>query len=368
MTENKMVYLNGEYLPLNEAKVSVLDRGFLFGDGIYEVIPSYSGHLFHFQDHLQRLENSLAGIRLANPHTREEWLAILSPLLDTTIDQYIYLQITRGVGPKRDHAFPDNIPATVFAMCSAIVPFAGLNQGVKAVSMDDSRWQFCNIKAITLLGNILHRQEAIDQGCAEALLVKDGYVVEGAASNVFAVIDGVLCTPPKGNDILPGITRDVILELARKNNIACSEYKIPFAKLQTASEIWVTSSTREIVPIVELDSIRVSDGKPGPVWHAMQQIFQDYKKSLIMSEQTFFEFPCQFPVKAMGKADMELDLLVIEIVRRHVPDVKPDAVTSRPSKDGNFIAITVVIEASSKKQLDAIYQDLSDHPHVLMAL
>ena len=279
MLENKTVFLNGQYLPLDEAKVSVLDRGFLFGDGVYEVIPSYSGHLFHFQEHLERLENSLAAIRLANPHTREQWLEILTPLLDVNLDQYIYLQITRGVAPKRDHAFPDGTPATVFAMCSAIVPFAGLNDGVKAVSMDDTRWKFCNVKAITLLGNILHRQEAIDQGCAEALLVKDDYVIEGAASNVFAVIDGVLCTPPKGNDILPGITRDVILDIARKNDIPCREDKIPFTALQTASEIWVTSSTREIIPIVELDSKQVSDGKPGPVWHAMNQLFQTYKKS-----------------------------------------------------------------------------------------
>ena len=279
--ENKTVYLNGQYLPLNEAKVSVLDRGFLFGDGVYEVIPSYSGHLFHFQEHLERLENSLAAIRLTNPHSREQWLEIMSRLLDADFDQYIYLQITRGVAPKRDHTFPDNTPATVFAMCSAIVPVADLNKGIKAISMDDSRWKFCNVKAITLLGNILHRQEAIDQGCAEALLVKDGYVIEGAASNVFAVIDGVLYTPPKGNDILPGITRDVILEIARKNSISCREDKIPFAALQTASEIWVTSSTREIIPIVELDSKSVADGKPGPVWQAMNQLFQAYKQSLL---------------------------------------------------------------------------------------
>jgi D-alanine transaminase len=281
MMENKTVYLNGQYLPLNEAKISVLDRGFLFGDGIYEVIPSYSGHLFHFQEHLERLENSLSAIRLANPHTREQWLEILTPLLDANFDQYIYLQITRGVSPKRDHAFPENTSATVFAMCSAIVPFAGLNKGVKAVSMDDTRWKFCNVKAITLLGNILHRQEAIDQGCAEALLVKDGFVVEGAASNVFAVIDSILLTPPKGNDILPGITRDVILDIARKNKIPCREEQIPFAALQTASEIWVTSSTREIIPIVELDSKPVSDGKPGPVWQTMNQLFQAYKQSLL---------------------------------------------------------------------------------------
>ena len=279
--ENKTVYLNGDYIPLNEAKVSVLDRGFLFGDGVYEVIPAYSGHLFHFQDHLQRLENSLTGIRLANPHTREQWLNILIPLLNPQHDQYIYLQVTRGVATKRDHAFPENIPATVFAMCSNIVPFAGLNNGIKAISVDDSRWQFCNIKAITLLGNILHRQEAIENGCAEALLVKEGYVVEGAASNVFAVIDGILTTPAKSNTILPGITRDVILDIARKNDIPCREDNISFAAIQTASEIWVTSSTREIIPVVELDSKLVGDGKPGSVWHIINHLFQAYKKSLL---------------------------------------------------------------------------------------
>jgi len=278
--DNKTVYLNGQYLPLNEAKVSVLDRGFLFGDGVYEVIPSYYGHLFHFQDHLTRLENSLAGIRLANPYTREQWLEILTPLLDAGENQYIYLQITRGVAAKRDHAFPEHIEPTVFAMCSKIVPLAGRDNGVKAVTMDDSRWGFCNIKAITLLGNILHRQEAVDQDCTEALLVKDGAVTEGAASNVFAVIDGVLVTPPKSNDILPGITRDVILEIAAKNNIPCREQRIALDALKSADEIWITSSTREIIPVVELDGKPVANGKPGPIWQTMNQLFQAYKQSL----------------------------------------------------------------------------------------
>jgi D-alanine transaminase len=278
MMENKIVYLNGDYLPLTEAKVSVLDRGFLFGDGIYEVIPSYYGRLFHFQDHLTRLENSLAGIRLTNPHTREQWLEILTPLLDARENQYIYLQITRGVADKRDHAFPNNVAPTVFAMCSNIVPFTGRDAGVKAITLDDSRWRFCNIKAITLLGNILHRQEAVDHDCAEALLVKNGYVTEGAASNVFAVIDGVLLTPPKGNDILPGITRDVILTIAAENNMPYREASITLDALQTASEIWITSSTREIIPVVELDGKPVADGKLGLVWQTMNQLFQDYKQ------------------------------------------------------------------------------------------
>jgi len=277
--DNKTVYLNGQYLPLADAKVSVMDRGFLFGDGIYEVIPSYSGSLFHFQDHMERLENSLSSIRLANPHDRAQWLEILTPLLDTSLDQYIYLQITRGIDSKRDHTFPENVTPTVFAMCSNIVPLANLDSGVKAISVDDSRWELCNVKATTLLANILLRQQAVEKGCAEAILVKDGYVTEGAASNIFAVIDGILITPPQGAEILPGITRDVILEIARKNNIPYSEDIISLDALKTASEIWLTSSTREIVPVVQLDNETIANGKPGPIWRIMNQLFQAYKQS-----------------------------------------------------------------------------------------
>jgi D-alanine transaminase len=277
--DNKTVYLNGQYLPLCDAKISVMDRGFLFGDGIYEVIPSYSGKMFHFQDHMERLENSLASIRLPNPHDRTQWLEILTPLLDKNLDQSIYLQITRGVASKRDHAFPENITPTVFAMCSNIVPFESLNSGVKALSVDDSRWELCNVKATTLLANILLRQQAVEQGCAEAILVKDGYVTEGAASNIFAVVDGILITPPIGREILPGITRNVILELARENNIPYSEDIISLDALKTASEIWLTSSTREIIPVVQLDNEAIANGKPGPIWRTMNQLFQAYKQS-----------------------------------------------------------------------------------------
>lgn len=279
--ENKTVYLNGHYQSLNEAKISVLDRGFLFGDGVYEVIPSYSGHLFHFHEHMERLDNSLAGIRLANPHKREQWLDILVPLLDPRLDQTIYLQITRGAAEKRDHAFPKSILPTVFAMSSNIVPSDGQPPGVKAISLDDCRWQLCHIKAITLLANILYRQEAIDRGYTEAILVKGNHVTEGAASNVFAVIKGILVTPPKSKEILPGITRDVILEIAKKNHISHREGAIFLDELKKADEIWLTSSTREIMPVVELDSAPVGDGKPGPLWQTMNRLFQTYKQSLI---------------------------------------------------------------------------------------
>ncbi len=275
-----LVYLNGEYLPLADAKVSVLDRGFLFGDGVYEVIPAYAGKLFRLEDHIQRLNNSLSGIRLSLPHSVADWQAIFAPMLDSSKDQYIYLQVTRGYAAKRDHGFPEQVVPTVFAMCSEIKPFAGRITGIKCITLDDIRWQMCNVKAITLLGNILLRQEALDQDCAEALLVKDGLVVEGAASNVFAVIDGVLLTPPKSHQILPGITRDVILELALAHQVPCQEAAISLDSIKTASEIWVTSSTREIVPVIELDGAAVGSGKPGPVWQQLDQLLQAYKQSL----------------------------------------------------------------------------------------
>ncbi len=274
------VYLNGEYLPLSEAKVSVLDRGFLFGDGVYEVIPSYSGHLFRMQDHLDRLQDSMNNIRLQLPYSFEQWMEILTPLLDKTKDQYIYLQITRGVAATRDHAFPKDTVPTVFAMCSDIKPLAGVEAGVKALTMEDSRWEMCNVKATTLLANVLLRQQAVEQGCAEAILHRNGYVTEGAASNLFAVIDGILMTPEKTTEILPGITRKVILELAQANNFKLSEEIISLEALKTASEIWITSSTREIIPVVELDSTPVGDGSPGPIFYKMKQLFQEYKKSV----------------------------------------------------------------------------------------
>jgi D-alanine transaminase len=278
MTEQ--VYLNGAYLPLADAKVSVLDRGFLFGDGVYEVIPAYNGRLFRLEDHITRLNNSLSGIRLPLPHSVADWEAIFRPLLADNRDQYIYLQVTRGSAPKRDHGFPEHIVPTIFAMCADIKPFAGRIDGIKAVTLDDTRWQLCNLKAITLLGNILLRQEALDQGCAEAILVRNGYVVEGAASNLFAVLDGELITPPKSHEILPGITRDVILELASAHNIPYQEDIIALEALHNASEIWVASSTREIVPVIELDGEQVGNGKPGQIWKRMDDLLQAYKKSL----------------------------------------------------------------------------------------
>lgn len=273
-----VVYLNGDYLPLSQAKVSVMDRGFLFGDGVYEMIPVYAAKPFRLAEHLERLERSLAGIRLESPLSFAEWEAIFQRLILGSADQSIYLQVTRGVAPRRDHAFPKNIKPTVFALCAPIAPIPA--SGVRAITVPDIRWKWCHIKAITLLANVLQRQQAVDEGCAEAILVRDGFALEGAASNLFVLAGGVLLTPPKNSDILPGITRDLTVEIALENGIPVLERQITVEELGAAEEVWLTSSTREILPVVELDGRMVGEGVPGPLWGRMNALYQARKALL----------------------------------------------------------------------------------------
>lgn len=277
------VYLNEKFLPADQACVPVLDRGFIFGDGVYEVIPAYGGKLFRLNKHLQRLQNSLDAVRIPNPMDTEHWQTMLNTLVEKNNggDQSLYLQVTRG-SAQRDHALPENPQPTVFAMSNPLKPLAAdiIESGVSAITLDDIRWQRCHIKAISLLPNILLRQEALDQGAAEAILIRDGFATEGAASNLFAVIDGVLCTPPTGPFLLPGITRDLILELATANNIAHREHTISREDLQQADEIWLTSSTKEILPVTQLDNTRVNNGQPGPLFKSMLALYQGYKQQL----------------------------------------------------------------------------------------
>ncbi len=273
-----LVYLNGEYLPLSQAKVPVLDRGFLFGDGVYEVIPVYGGKAFRLEEHLRRLEQSLSGIEMSDPLSSAAWAAIFDRLIVGPEDQQIYLQITRGVAPKRDHAIPAGIAPTVFVMCAPIAPIP--LAGIKAITVTDIRWDRCNIKAITLLANVLLRQEAVEKGASEAILVREGSVLEGAASNILIVKNGVIITPPKGDTILPGITRDLVLELAKNQGLPTEERHISLGELRDADEIWMTSSTREILAVIELDGEPISGGAPGPLWKTLQTAYQDYKQTL----------------------------------------------------------------------------------------
>jgi D-alanine transaminase len=281
-------WLNGRFLPLADAHVSVLDRGFLFGDGIYEVIPVYGGRLFRLPHHLKRLRNSLDGVRISNPMSDSEWETMLNELVarNEGDDQAVYLQITRGVAPRRDHAFPADIQPTVFAMSNALTVNreAAATQGVRAITLDDIRWSLCNLKAITLLPNVLLRQQAIEADTAEAVLINQGLAIEGAASNLFIVKNGLLITPPNGNCVLPGVTRDLIIELAANNSIPYREADIPADDLFQADEIWLTSSTREISPVIQLDNTTVGDGKPGPSWQKMIVLYRDYTDAVRRGE------------------------------------------------------------------------------------
>lgn len=283
------VYLNGAFLPIEDACVPVTDRGFLFGDGVYEVIPAYGGRLLRLHHHLQRLQSSLDGIRLANPVSDSQWADICNQLLDlnrsragSENDQSVYLQVTRGPAARRDHEFPRQVTPTVYVAANPIAAADPqvAEHGVAAVTLNDIRWQCCDIKAITLLANVLMRQQAADQQAAEALLIRDGQVIEGSSSNVFVVKAGLIFTPPKGPLMLPGITRDLILELAGLHGMDCRECGISAAELVDADEIWISSSTREVVPVTRLDGKAVGDGRPGPVWRIMSQHYRDYKDAV----------------------------------------------------------------------------------------
>jgi D-alanine transaminase len=278
-----IVYLNGEFLPLSQARIPVLDRGFIFGDGVYEVIPVYARRPFRLGEHLRRLQYSLDGIRLANPYAEGEWVRLIEELIARCPhrDQSLYLQVTRGVA-KRDHAFPKDTPPTVFMMTNVLsTPSAeAVEKGVAAVSAEDDRWLRCDIKSIALLGNVLLRQRAVDAGAAETILFRDGALTEGAASNVFVVRRGVILAPPKSNLMLPGTTYDVILELARKAGMPCEVRAVSREEVMSADELWLTSATREVLAVTALDGEPVGTGAPGPAFRRMYRLFADFKAQL----------------------------------------------------------------------------------------
>ena len=280
------VYLNGQFLPLAEAGISPLDRGFLYGDGVYELVPVYSRKAFRLDEHLTRLQATLDGIKLANPLDPAGWRAVIEKLIAGAPwdDQSIYLQVTRGADNKRDHAFPPaSVAPTAFAFASPLVTTAPeiRAKGVTAITVGDQRWARCDLKVISLLANILARQQAVEAGCAEAILIRDGFMKEGAASNIFVVKNGVLHTPPKTQLMLPGITYDLVLELATCYGQPLKVAEISENELRDADEVWMTSSTKEILAITTLDGHPVGNGKPGPFGEQMFQWYQDFKNTVM---------------------------------------------------------------------------------------
>ncbi|MEO8410792.1 MAG: D-amino acid aminotransferase [Propionivibrio sp.] len=284
-------YLNGEFLPLAEARISPLDRGFLYADGVYEVVPVYSRIPFRIDEHLRRLQDSLAGIRLANPHSDDEWKAIMLRLIAAAdfADQTLYLQITRGADSKRDQAFPKDVPPTVFLFTAPLVaPSAAQREnGVAVITAPDIRWGRCDLKTVALLANILTRQLSVDIGATETIMIRDGYLTEGSASNVFVVKHGVILTPPKDHQMLPGITYDIVLELAAKYGAPFEVRPVAEAELRSADELWITSSTKEVLGIATLDGQPVGHGDaagkpgPGPVTRQMHAWYGQFRDEVM---------------------------------------------------------------------------------------
>lgn len=278
-----MIYLNGQWVSLDEARIPVLDRGFLFGDGVYELIPVYARKAFRMEEHLRRLQHSLDGIRLQNPHSLAEWIQLIEQLIasQTYDNQSIYMQVTRGVAP-RDHAFPKGVAPTVLLMANPLYDPSReqIENGVSAITGKDIRWGRCDLKTLNLLPNVLGRQAAVEQGCVETVMFRDGILTEGAASNIFVVKRDAILAPVKDHRMLPGITYDVVLELAAENGMTSRVGDIAEAEVRAADELWLTSSSREVQAIVTLDGKAVGTGRPGPVYRRMYALYQEFKRAL----------------------------------------------------------------------------------------
>ena len=275
-----IAYLNGEYLPIEECKISALDRGFIFGDAIYELIPVYQSKPFYLAAHLKRLFRSLDQTQIVNPYSEQQWTEIIQQLIDQSgLEQLsIYLQVSRGVAP-RDHTFPANTSPTVFAMTN---PWPQVDddlyqRGLSVVTVEDMRWDRCDIKVTSLLANVMKKQEAVEKNAHEAILVRNGSVLEGSATNVFIVKGGAVTTAPKDHLILPGITRDVVVEILHELDITLTEQAATLQQLNDADEVWITSSTKECAPVTQVDNHAVGVGKPGAVWQQVFNAFQQRK-------------------------------------------------------------------------------------------
>lgn len=390
-------YLNGEWTPLAEARVPVLDRGFIFGDGVYEVIPvdTVDGVRapFRIEEHFARLSRSLAAVRIDNPLTRVRWLALTQRLIESVPwpRASIYIQVTRGVA-KRDHAFPAGATPTVFAVAQPWPPISAeaLSAGVSAVTHADERWLHCDIKSVSLLGNVLMKQFAVEHDAAEAILLRSGFLTEASSCNVLIVKNGVIVAPLRNHLILPGITYDAVLAIANAHGARCEVRPVPELELREADEVWISSSGKEVLPVTTLDGAPVGTGKPGPVFAQMKAWFDEAKRldaakwrdtvaqlpafdapevpATTPATESLMNFPMSFPIKIMGRRHDDFAQTISAVVQGHAPDFEPATLEMRSSKDGNYLSLTATINATSRGQLDALYRALSSHPMVKIVL
>lgn len=277
------VYLNGSFVPANSAQISVFDRGFLFGEGVYEVIPVYAGKALRLDLHFLRLANSLAMIGIENPYSAQKWRQIMQQLIaaNKAPQQSIYLHISRGGNLQRDHQVPQDYQPTVFMLSTPIEALADAKKPqncnlIHACTLADMRWNFCNLKSTALLGGIMLKQQAIAKGYSDAVLMREGKVTESTTSNVFIVKDEQIITPPQSNLILPGVTRQIVLELAATKQIKTCEREIDKQQLMAADEVWTTSSTKAIVPVASINKQQIGNGKAGAMWQKLMLLYSDY--------------------------------------------------------------------------------------------
>ena len=269
-------HLNGALMPLREARVSPLDRSFLFGDGVYEVVAVHAGYASRLSANIARLRRSLSELKIRNPHSDARWAELVQELAAANGggDLYVYLQVSRGAEFGRNHAPLPDVEPTVFGFCSPLpaVPAELLENGVACITAADTRWARCDIKSVALLANVLLRQQAVDAGAAETILLRDGWLTDASASAVHVVVAGEILTPPRGHQLLPGTTRGLIEELAARENLPCRSAPVSEATLRNAEEIWLSAATRGVVPVTRLDGAEVGGGRPGPVWRRMHAL------------------------------------------------------------------------------------------------
>jgi D-alanine transaminase len=391
-----IVYYNGDFMPSEQATIPIMDRGFLYSDSIYETLPIERGSCFSLEDHLQRLNNNLENIHITPPLTNEQWHTICSKLITRNQLQkhraFIYLHITRGAAKDRHLQIPKQITPTVLAFCG-IVPkeqTQHYRDGYRVIVTEDTRRRDRFIKATGLLPNILAFEQAQQAGVDDVIFQHNGYALESTSSNLFIVRDETLITPPASYEIVNGITRQTVLKLAEQHHIKHEERPISLDELRAADEIWLTASNKDLVPVIQLNGQRIGNGSAGPMWLQFTLYLKLHKRktttALVTTEdniQGYFdmstqdtdntssqpmEFPCEFFIKIITKNSGDSEQQITSIIQRHFKDFDNTELTQRPSKKDNYMAFTAKIQVEEQATLDALYQELSETPEVLMAL
>jgi D-alanine transaminase len=379
-----IAWLDGEFLPLLEARISPLDRGFLFADSVYEVLPVYDGRPFLFVEHIARLERSLGEIRMSSPMTRPEWAAVLSELAARNGggEMSLYVQVTRGAEEGRNHALNPALRPTVFMMASPLAPLedAVREHGVGAVTMADERWGRCDIKSTALLANVLAKSRAVDAGATEAILLAGDTLREGSSSSVMVVKGGVIHAPPYGPEILPGTTRELAVRLAARAGIEVRVQRIDVTALREADEVMLSFATRGVLPVTRLDGAPIGSGRPGPVWQTLSAGFEAYRREVAGTpllptatlpgslQDSPLEFPADHEIKVMGRATTDFRARMDAVVKAELGPRAADHVSERTSGKSNFISLTYLVHVASRDDLERTYRALHATGLVVYAL